>query len=125
VIAGFAGMTDSAVLTVLTGPAARISLTAIDPYSPPLTIDCTAVAFRATIVDAYGNVVDDDTSVVQFSATGAGVPVFPNNGGVIASNGVAEITVSYGYPYGAANVKATVGSIVSNTIPVTVWYCIG
>jgi hypothetical protein len=118
-------MTDGAVLTVVTGPAARISLTAIDPYSPPLTIDCTAVTFRATMVDAYGNVVDDDTSVVQFSATGAGSPAFPNNGVVVASNGVAEITVNYGSKLGAANVKATVGSIVSNAIQVEVEFCIG
>ena len=125
VIAGVGGMIDTAVLTVVTGPAARISLTAIDPYSPPLTIDCTAVTFRATIVDAHGNVVDDDTSVVQFSATGAGSPAFLNNGAVVASNGVAEITVNYGSKLGAANVKATVGSIVSNAIQVEVKFCIG
>jgi len=60
-----------------------------------------------------------------FSSSGTGVPVFPNGGAATATNGVAEITVTYGYPYGAANVRATLGSIVSNTIAIQVSYCIG
>jgi hypothetical protein len=125
VIAGFGGATDSSRLIVLTGPAAQLVLTHVDPYSPPLTIDCTPVGFRATILDAYGNVVDDDTSVVTFDATGAGTPAFPNGGTAVATGGVAQITVEYGYPYGSATVQAALGAILSNTVQVTVGYCIG
>ena len=138
VTAHHAGRSDTAVLTVVPGPAALIELEYVGPMPfeeivltdgmhrvtdsyGGLSIGCDPEIFRATITDLYGNTIESDsTSVIFFGDTDEGtqtnIGFYFEDNFATAEFGVAEIVI-YGDQDGPVSLQAWVGeTLFSNVV---------
>jgi hypothetical protein len=84
-----------------------------------LAPDCTR-SYTATLLDANGNVVDDDSTVVSLAdLDGGGQVTFPDGPAATVTNGAATISVT-GAAHGSVRLEASAGVVLSNQIHFTV-----
>ena len=102
--------------TLAPGPAASIQLVGSTAH---LGVGCSRT-YTANLLDANGNLVDDDGTVVTFSevdpgGSGGGNLIYSGGPSATASNGVASKTVT-GSSTGSVKLQASAGALVSNLI---------
>ena len=137
VTAHHAGRSDTAVLTVVAGPAALIELEYVGPMPfeeivltdglhrvaasfGGLSIGCDPEIFRATITDLHGNTIESDsTSVVFFGDTDGGtetnIGFYFEDDFATAEFGVAEIVI-FGDQDGSVSLQAWVGETLFSNV---------
>jgi hypothetical protein len=137
VTAHHAGRSDTAVLTVVPGPAALIELEYVGPAPfeeivltdgllgvgdafGGLIIGCDPEIFRATITDSYGNTIESDSeSVVFFGDTDGGtqtnIGFYFESDFATAEFGVAEIVI-FGDQDGPVSLQAWVGETLFSNV---------
>jgi hypothetical protein len=87
--------------------------------SDHLARDCTR-SYTAALLDAKGNVIDDDSTGVSLAdLDGGGQVTFPGGAAATATNGVAAISVT-GAAHGSVRLEASAGGVHSNQIHFTV-----
>jgi hypothetical protein len=102
-----------------TTTASGIASVQLAGSSDHLGRDCTR-SYTAALLDAKGNVIDDDSTVVSFAdLDGGGQVTFPGGAAATATNGVAAISVT-GAAHGSVRLEASAGGVHSNQIHFTV-----
>lgn len=106
VVAEFAGLMDSAPVSILPGAPAAV---VVDPESAAVSVEDDSVRFTARVYDALGNLVDSATpgwaveeSIAELAGPGLVVPLHPGETGVTAEaggvTGRATLTIGPGTP---------------------------